>query len=74
MQRRTAIALIIGLAAAVAAVLYAGAGAVAQSLDDLQLYLRSPELQALQPIPQTGCDEQGRTDRDKRRASCAVFR
>src|ERR1700751_3645456 len=36
-QRRTAIALIIGLAAAVAAVLYAGAGAVAQSLESLRV-------------------------------------
>src|ERR1700751_3334135 len=36
-QGRTAIALIIGLAAAVAAVLYAGAGAVAQSLESLRV-------------------------------------
>jgi putative membrane protein len=36
-QRRTAIALIIGLAAAVAAVVYAGAGAVAQALENLRV-------------------------------------
>jgi putative membrane protein len=36
-RRRTAIALIIGLAAVVAAVIYAGAGAVAQALQSLRL-------------------------------------
>jgi putative membrane protein len=37
MQRRTAIALIIGLAAVVAAVVYAGAGAVTQALESLRV-------------------------------------
>jgi len=36
-QRRTAIALILGLAAIVAAVVYAGAGAVAQAIESLRL-------------------------------------